>query len=252
MKPLQILTCAFWATLVSWTIYIYNSASEDAIVTRGSLALAWENKKNVWEILEDTIKQYESAKEVSIGTLLEKDALMWFLNENVTLRMRIQGTSWYRNFVAWNLSIQDFRRRLEDAHNIELLIKSDSNILIALQYRWSWQSYLRWDTDPNLILEWEIPAIHSLEIFAKSNPKEYALIKENPLWDNPESLLTFVGNWTLMEWVNNRILRIEWDPWLKALMIQSGYNYDDLYRDSPQSEQGIYGLLNTYENWVQN
>jgi hypothetical protein len=38
-----------------------------------------------------------------------------------------------------------------------------------------------------------------LEIFAKSNPKEYALIKENPLWDNPEALLTFVGNWTLME-----------------------------------------------------
>ncbi|MFZ4461540.1 MAG: hypothetical protein ACOYN2_03215 [Patescibacteria group bacterium] len=101
--------------------------------------------------------------------------------------MRIQGTSWYRDFLSGKLDRETFERDLLTANSIEQILLGDSEILPKIQYQDWWKKYLRGDIDPSTALNGNIRAFVQIEKFQKQNPETYARITKNPRWINASS-----------------------------------------------------------------
>ncbi len=128
----------------------------------------------MWEILSDATARADT---ISKDIPSDRDQLIEFMNNNPTLRLRIQNTSWYRDFVSGKITVKDIAKNIEDAIGIEEILISNPTILTQIQYSGVWRNYLSGSIPPHNILYGEIPAIQQIEEFRKKYPNIFAQIQ---------------------------------------------------------------------------
>jgi hypothetical protein len=132
----------------------------------------------MWDILADATAQADKAIQ---NIPSERDQLIEFVHNNPTLRIRIQGMSWYREFLSDKYSVADIKKNMEDAVLIEETIKSDPSILMRIQNSESWRNYLSGYVPPHNLIYGELPAMLTVDQFAQKHPAIYAQIQKNPM-----------------------------------------------------------------------
>jgi hypothetical protein len=133
----------------------------------------------MWEILSDATARADT---ISKDIPSDRDQLIEFMNNNPTLRLRIQNTSWYRDFISGKVTVQDIAQNIEDAIGIEEVLISNPAILTQIQYSGVWRNYLIGVTPPHNILYGEIPAMQQIDEFRKKNPNILAQIEWSPMF----------------------------------------------------------------------
>lgn len=118
----------------------------------------------MWDILNE-VNQLADKAQINIPT--ENQELLQIIDQNINLRMRIQSTKWYRNFLSGNLDIEEARKNIIDALFIENTLNDNPTLLYKLQYTEIWQSYIRGDISPHNIAYTELPALIFIEDFKK-------------------------------------------------------------------------------------
>ncbi len=258
MKTSNILILSIGSGILATGLYLGSSepiSDETAWSTdnqpTGSIVVP-ANKKNMWEILDDATKH---ADKVLQNIPSERDQLIAFINNNPTLRYRIQNTTWYQEFLSGKCSIEDTKKHIRDATLIEEAIKSDPNILMQMQNSGSWRNYLSGTIPPHNIIYGEIPAMLSVNEFSKQNPEVFAQIQRNPMFQGTTIgwEATFSEQKSIIEWMLVQEKIIKNNPTLRAKFEQYGYTQSTIYasdwREGRQSwffaiNDAIYSLEN--------
>lgn len=160
MKTSHILTLSIGSGIIVAGFYLGSSdtiSDETARSTDNQPKVSdvvHASQKNMWDILADATAQTDKALQ---NIPSERDQLIEFVNNNPTLRIRIQSMSWYREFLSGKYSVDDIKKNMEDTVLIEETIKSDPSILMRMQNSESWRNYLSGSVPPHNIIYGEIP-----------------------------------------------------------------------------------------------
>jgi hypothetical protein len=106
------------------------------------------------------------------------------LEKDPNLRLRIQGTIWYRDCVVRLLEQDICDTHLEKAREIEAMFLKNTGLLSRLQSESWWQKYLNGEIHPEVVLLSQIPASQKIDAFNMKNPDIYQRIINSPLWIN--------------------------------------------------------------------
>ncbi len=212
-----------------------------------------EKKKDVQRILDRSTDQIDTTTQSII--LSESDQILSMLEQNPILRIRIQGMSWYRDFLSWKYTSDEIKKHITDALWIEEMIKLDPSILTRMQSWDTWRNYLNGSIPPHNILHWEIAAMLYMDEFSKKNPHIFIQIQRNPMFqrtvDNKEA--TFSEQRNILEWILAQEKIIQDNPNIRAKLEQYWYTLSSVYssdwRDGRQSDffavnDAIYTLEN--------
>lgn len=191
MKSSHLITLGIGSVVITTGIYL--NSSDAPIDTTGEISqnntpaassVVQKKQKDMWEILSDaTARADNTSKDIPS----DRDRLIEFMNNNPTLRLRIQNTSWYRDFLSGKLTVQDIAKNIEDAIDIEEILISKPTILSQIQYSGVWHKYLSGDVPPHNILYGEIPAMQQIDESRKKNPDILSQIERGPMFQKTSS-----------------------------------------------------------------
>lgn len=185
MKSSHILTLGISSTLLATGFYLSYPDSPSEHITPSpnhqpnTASIVMNSQQSMWEILDEATKRAEAMKQ-SIPS--DRDQLIALVDQNLTLKMRIQGMSWYRDFLLGKLQVEDIKKDIIDASLLEDTLKADPSLLIRIQNRDIWRQYLSGAVPPNNLIYGELPAMLSVDRFAQENPAIYAQIQKNPMF----------------------------------------------------------------------
>jgi hypothetical protein len=227
----------FWiltleATIVGYLLFSWNS-QENSLKSWDthpwtSSQVIKQKQKTIWSLLDETT---QLADNTQLNSPTERDELLQIIDKNINLKIRIQSTKWYRDFLSWILTAEEIRKNITDALFIENELEKNPNILMKLQYTEIWHWYIRGDIPPNNIAYGEIPAIHSIEDFQKNNATLFGKIERNPSFYKNEK-------WeeTTFSERNNSIVAtmkteefLQANPTILAKLWQYWYSLNDIY-----------------------
>ena len=220
------MTIATWVYLISW-----DSISENTIQSQDNQPkisnVVNTGQKNMWDILADATTRADKALQ---NIPSERDQLIEFVGNNSSLRLKIQGMTWYRDFLSGKYSIADIKKNIEDAVLIEETIKSDPSILIRMQNSESWRNYLSGSVPPHNIAYSEIPAMLSIDEFSKQSPTLFSQIQRNPMLNTTNGIKpTYSEQRSIIEWILTQEKIIQDNPTLRAKFEQYGYTQSAIY-----------------------
>ncbi len=233
MKTSHRLTLGISSVVVAAWVYLIssNSAPEDTAQSQNNQPkvsnVVNTSQKNMWDILADATAQADKALQ---NIPSERDQLIEFVGSNPTLRIRIQGMSWYREFLSGKYSVADIKKNIEDAVLIEETIKSDPSILMRMQNSESWRNYLSGSVPPHNIAYSEIPAMLSIDEFSKQSPALFSRIQRNPMLSTTNGIEpTYSEQRSIIEWILTQEKIIQDNPTLRAKFEQYGYTQSAIY-----------------------
>jgi hypothetical protein len=233
MKTSHILTLGIGSIAVATGIYLtsWNTIWDEtarSMDTQPKVSnIVHTSQKNMWDILADSTTQADKALQ---NIPSERDQLIEFVNNNPTLRIRIQSMSWYREFLSGKYSVADIKKNIEDAVLIEETIKSDPSILMRMQNSESWRNYLSGSVPPHNIAYSEIPAMLSIDEFSKQSPALFSRIQRNPMLSTTNGIEpTFSEQRSIIEWILTQEKIIQDNPTLRAKFEQLGYTQSAIY-----------------------
>lgn len=208
---------------------ISNSPYSDHHLERGK-------KTMPWELL------HETANRAPVNLPTDKEALLQLINENITLKMRIQSTKWYRDFISWILEAKQVKKNVLDALFVENEIQKNPALLVKLQSTEVWRAYIRGDVLPHDIAYGEIPALTFIDEFQKNNSNTLEKIERNPFfykndkWD--ETTFSERSGIIKNTITNEEFLRK--NPNILEKLEQYWYTIEDLYRGPSHLNDDIY------------
>jgi hypothetical protein len=206
----------------------------------------------MWEILREANEWVEAMKQ-SIPS--DREQLIALVDQNLILKMRIQGMPWYRDFLLGKLQVEDIKKNITDAILLEEALKDDPNILIRIQNRDIWWQYLSGAVPPNNLIYGELPAMLSVDRFAQENPAIYAQIQKNPMfsaWNNGEQIL-FSEQKNTIEAMMAQQKFVQENQSIREKFAQYWYTADAIYTSDWRSGQetgffAINGAIYALEN----
>ena len=233
MKTSHILTLSIGSGIIVAGFYLGSSdtiSDETARSTDNQPKVSdvvHASQKNMWDILADATAQTDKALQ---NIPSERDQLIEFVNNNPTLRIRIQSMSWYREFLSGKYSVDDIKKNMEDTVLIEETIKSDPSILMRMQNSESWRNYLSGSVPPHNIIYGEIPAMLSIDEFSKQSPVLFSQIQRNPMMSPTNGVdLTYSEQRSIIEGILTQEKIIQDNPTLRAKFEQYGYTKSTIY-----------------------
>ncbi len=169
-----------------------------------------------------------------------------FLDKNPNLKMRIQGMSWYRDFLSWRLEPDIYNQYIQNALSIETILVDNPWLLEIIQYEIWWQRYLRWDTNPVDMLAGNMTSLLRLQELEKRSPEFYANLQKSPNWNQ----WIQHGSDYIVYWQEDfaisaslRIQQLNSEPWLREELVRFWFSEKDVFTDDWSVWQGFYGAI---------
>lgn len=175
-----------------------------------------------------------------------KDSIDELLQKNPTLKQRIQGTIWYREYLTGELDKSIVEKYILDAYSIEEKLRQNPWIREKIQYEWWWQRYLRGDTNPTDMLAGNIQALITLQKIEQEQPEIYNLAQKSPLWNRgiqqwEDYIVT--GQTELITSLTLRIKQLDENPKIEEQLKKSWFSRENLFTDDWSQSQGIYSVI---------
>jgi hypothetical protein len=229
---LTIWTLTLWATIAGYSLFSRDK-QDDSLQSWDwnpwiSAQVIKQKQKTMWDLLDETTQLADKAK---LNAPAERDELLQIIDKNISMKMRIQSTKWYRKFLIWTLPIEEARRNITDALFVENELERNPALLTKLQYTEMWRWYIRGDIPPSNIAYGEIPAIHFIEEFQKNNSTTFGKIESNPIFyknDNWEET-TFTERNNIIVAIMKTEEFLQKNPSVLNKLSQYWYSLNDVY-----------------------
>lgn len=243
----------FW-TLTIWTLTLGASIAGYSLISwdkQDDSVQSWnwnlwvssqvvkQKQKTMWDLLDET-SQLANKKPINVPT--ERDELLQIIDKNINIKIHIQSTKWYRDFLSWILTVEEARKNITDALSIENALERNPTLLTKLQYTEIWHWYIRGDILPNDIMYGEIPAIHFIEEFQKNNATAFGKIESNPIFYKNERWeeTTFSERSNIINGVIKTEEFLQANPLVLAKLSQYWYSQNDIYIGQSSNNASIY------------
>lgn len=169
-----------------------------------------------------------------------------FLDKNPTLKQRIQGMSWYRDFISWNMPIVTANQYIQDAFGIEQQLIQHPWLLGKIQYESWWQRYTRGDTNPTDMLAGNIASYLQLQRIEQENPLFYSMASKSSLWNSGiQQWEDYIVVWQ-KEMLTSLSLRskfLDENPEIEKKVQEQWFTRNNLFTDDWSKWEGIYWAL---------
>jgi hypothetical protein len=145
MKSSHILTLSIGSMAIATGIYLAypHVPSENMVPSTNTQSkvsnIVGNSQQNMWDILNQAMERADRNRQALPS---DRDQLIAVVEQNPTLKMRIQGMSWYRDFLLGKIQADDIRRDIADAILLEGALKADPSLLMRIQHREIWRQYL--------------------------------------------------------------------------------------------------------------
>lgn len=243
----------FWTSTL-WTLTL-------GVAITGYSLFSWEKQddssqlwnSNLW-VSSQVVKQKQAtmldllnetaqlANTKPINVLTERDKLLQIIDKNINMKMRIQSTKWYRDFLSWALIVEEARINIIDALFIENELERNPTLLTKLQYTEMWHCYIRGDIPPSNIAHGEIPAIHFIDEFQKNNSITFGKIESDPMFYKNDKWeeTTFSERRNIINGVIKTEEFLQANPSVLAKLSQYWYSQNDIYMWQSSNNGNIY------------
>lgn len=171
-----------------------------------------------------------------------------FLDKNPNLKQRIQGMSWYRDFISWNMSTETANRYIQDTYTIEQSLIQNPWLLGKIQYESWWQQYMRGDTNPIDMLNGNITSYLQLQKIEQENPLFYSLASKSPLWNSGiQQWEDYIVVWQkeILISLSLRLKFLDENPEIEKKIQEQWFTRNNLFTDDWSKWEGIYKALYT-------
>lgn len=190
---------------------------------------------------------------ISITTPQIKDSIDELLQKNPILKQRIQGTSWYRDYIAGRLDKFIFEKFIEDVYSIEERLKQNPWVLDKIQYEVWWQKYIRWDTNPSDMLIWNMQSYFDISKIQHDNPELYTKASLNPYWNTwiqyGENNIV-VWQRELLTSISLRLAYLDQNPDIERRLQEKWFTRENLFSDDWSKWEWIYEYLNALQDEI--
>lgn len=253
MRLWTIITRTIWAWVIAgwacltlyeeqkheWAKVLTESAS---LRTQSIIARSWDTEISEAPGNWKATIQYENPRDL-LSELLEK---------NLILKQRIQGTTWYRDFVLWRIPREVAETYFRDASFIEQVLSTNPWMLEKIQYEPWWQKYIRWDMSPPDMLSWNIQAFLDIQKIQKEHPDLYEKAQQNPTWSQGIQQgedHVVVGQRDFLLSLQLRLQYLSQNPGIEERVKEKGFTRNNLFTDDWSKWEWIYGFLNSLQDW---
>lgn len=246
MKLTTLFTWTIWAWLITWWMYLAKWEEKHEIVNLVTNRTRQGTEYiTSWSWIMTTIWNLNNT--INVPTDDRKiDPITSFLNQNPNLRQRIQGTSWYRDFLVWKLPTDVVEKYIYDAYSIEQVLLQYPSILQKIQYEIWWEKYIRGDTNPSDMLAGNIQSFIILQKIEQEQPEFFNLAQKSPLWNSwiqyGEDYIV-VGQNEILTSLKLRLEFLDTNPWIEKKLQEKGYTRNNFFTDNWSKWEGIYWAI---------
>lgn len=189
MSNRAIISSTIGGLALSAAVYLTNAgdvSSEENSVQLS--AVSQIRSENMPSPMSDMVVSEASGNAMAVLDVKhEPGGIAAYLERNPSLKIRIQGTSWYRDYCAGLIDGNTVLEHLEYARRIEIVLELQPGLIDRIQHEGWWGKYLSGEITPWETSDGSLDAFLRIDEFRREWPDAYGQIQTHPRWNRDYS-----------------------------------------------------------------